>query len=226
MITVEPSHTAERRRLPIGAEAFSEAGGVSFRVWAPKRRDVEVVFEHGASENVRLPREVNGYFVGQSTSARAGMLYRFRLDGGETLFPDPASRYQPQGVHGPSQIIDPGAFRWTDRDWRGVGAAGQGLYGMHLGPVTPDGPWAAAERELPALKELGVTCLEVMPVNEFAGRWGWGYDGVQLFAPFHHYGSPDDMRRFIDRAHALGLGVILDVVYNHLGPDGNYLPQF
>jgi maltooligosyltrehalose trehalohydrolase len=116
-------------------------------------------------------------------------------------------------VHGASQVVDPNAFRWSDANWGGVDAAGQVLYEMHIGTFT-------------RLRDLGITCLEVMPVNEFAGRWGWGYDGVQLFAPYHYYGSADDMRRFIDRAHAVGLGVILDVVYNHLGPDGNYLGQF
>jgi maltooligosyltrehalose trehalohydrolase len=154
-----------------------------------------------------------------------GTLYKFRLDGGGT-FPDPASRCQPQGPHGPSQVVDPAAFAWTDRDWGGVGPAGQVLYEMHVGTFTNGGTWDAASRELPALAELGVTCIEMMPVADFAGTFGWGYDGVNLFAPTRLYGSPDDLRRFIDRAHAAGIGVILDVVYNHLGPDGNFLKEF
>ncbi|HSG39093.1 MAG TPA: malto-oligosyltrehalose trehalohydrolase, partial [Thermoanaerobaculia bacterium] len=141
-------------------------------------------------------------------------------------FPDPASRFQPEGPHGPSQVVDPSTFQWTDRDWRGVTREGQVIYEMHVGTFTPEGTWAAAARELPELADLGITVLELMPVAEFPGRFGWGYDGVDLFAPYHHYGEPDDFRRFVDQAHGAGLGVILDVVYNHLGPDGNYLKQF
>lgn len=219
------------RRLPVGAEAGP--GGVHFRVWAPRRRQVEVVFERGAGLEegpgrpvTGLAPEGNGYFSGTTAAAGAGDLYRYRLDGGEALYPDPASRFQPRGPHGPSQVIDPAAFLWTDRSWRGTGPEGQVLYEMHVGTFTPEGTWAAAARELPALAELGVTALEVMPVAEFAGRFGWGYDGVDLFAPYHGYGAPDDFRRFVDRAHTLGLGVLLDVVYNHLGPDGCYLREF
>src|SRR5205823_3386241 len=156
----------------------------------------------------------------------AGTRYRFRLDGEQALYPDPASRFQPDGVHGPSQVIDPGAFRWTDGAWRGAGLHGQVLYEMHVGTFTHEGTWEAAARELPELAAVGVTVLEVMPVAEFPGRFGWGYDGVDLFAPTRLYGTPDEFRRFVDRAHAAGLGVILDVVYNHFGPDGNYLKQF
>jgi maltooligosyltrehalose trehalohydrolase len=219
------------RRLPVGAEATP--GGVHFRVWAPGRQRVEVVFERAAGPGqdldlpvTRLASDEGGYFSGTAAAAAAGALYRFRLDGGEALYPDPASRFQPQGPHGPSQVIDPAAFPWTDRGWRGTGPEGQVLYEMHVGTFTPEGTWEAAARELPALADLGVTALEVMPVAEFAGRFGWGYDGVDLFAPTHLYGTPDDFRRFVDRAHALGLGVLLDVVYNHLGPDGCYLREF
>src|SRR5206468_11597027 len=125
-----------------------------------------------------------------------------------------------------SEIIDPAAFPWTDAGWPGVTPTGQVIYEMHVGTFTPEGTWAAAARELPALKDLGVTVVEVMPVADFAGTFGWGYDGVDLFAPTRLYGEPDGFRRFVDRAHELGLGVILDVVYNHLGPDGNYLKEF
>ncbi|HSV13153.1 MAG TPA: alpha-amylase family glycosyl hydrolase, partial [Tepidisphaeraceae bacterium] len=216
---------ASNRRMPIGAEALP-GGGVSFRVWAPGHRDVSVVFEDRSIAELPLAPESDGYFAGVSAEAGAGSRYRYRLDGEENFYPDPASRSQPDGPHGPSQVIDPTAFQWTDDDWPGVGAAGQVLYEMHVGTFTTEGTWAAAERELPALKELGVTCLEVMPVADFAGTFGWGYDGVNLFAPTRLYGSPDDFRRFVDRAHRVGIGVILDLVYNHLGPDGNYLTKF
>jgi maltooligosyltrehalose trehalohydrolase len=215
------------RRLPIGAEV-QPGGGVHFRVWAPKRRTVEVVLEGGpgAGAVVPLAREEGGYHAGFTPAAAAGTRYRFRLDGGDYFYPDPASRFQPDGPHGPSEVIDPSAFRWTDHDWPGVRLPGQVIYELHVGTFTEDGTWAAAERELPALADLGVTVVEVMPVADFPGRFGWGYDGVDLFAPHHLYGTPDDFRRFVDAAHRHGLGVILDVVYNHLGPDGNYLRQF
>jgi maltooligosyltrehalose trehalohydrolase len=196
--------------------------GVHFRVWAPRRRRVEVVIEGQA---VELKPEEAGYFSGFAAYAADGMRYRYRLDGGEQ-FPDPASRFQPDGPHGPSQIVDPGKFRWTDDGWRGVGLEGQVVYEMHIGTFTREGTWEAAIRELPELAALGITLLEVMPVADFSGRFGWGYDGVDVFAPTRLYGKPDDFRRFVDRAHASGLGVILDVVYNHFGPDGNYVKQF
>jgi maltooligosyltrehalose trehalohydrolase len=213
------------RRLPIGAEVVP-AGGVHFRVWAPARREVEVVFEGPSAKPVRLKREPDGYFSGFAPQAKAGDLYRFRLDGSDKLYPDPASRFQPDGPHGPSQIVDPNAFEWTDAAWPGIAPDEVVLYEMHVGTFTPEGTWAAAAERLPTLVELGITCLEIMPVADFPGRFGWGYDGVDLFAPTRLYGSPDDFRRFVDRAHSLGMAAILDVVYNHLGPDGNYLKEF
>jgi maltooligosyltrehalose trehalohydrolase len=209
------------RRVPIGAEV-QHGGGVHFRVWAPRRKSVHVVMDRS---DTALSHEGNGYFSGTIPSAAAGTLYRYRLDGGDA-FPDPASRFQPEGPHGPSQVVDPGGFPWRDSAWRGVSRHGQVLYEMHIGTFTREGTWQAACRELAALARLGVTLLEVMPVAEFPGRFGWGYDGVSLFAPAHIYGSPDDFRAFVDCAHAEGLGVILDVVYNHVGPDGNYLKEF
>ncbi len=219
-----------KRRLPVGAELLP-TGGVHFRVWAPRRKRVEVVLEGcpgwvGGPEQVELGPEGNGYFSGAVPSAGAGTLYRYRLDGGRDLYPDPASRFQPEGPHGPSQVVDPTLFPWTDEGWIGVTLEGQVIYEMHLGTFTREGNWEAASRELPELAAAGITLLEVMPVAEFHGRFGWGYDGVDLFAPTRLYGKPDDFRRFVDRAHAAGLGVILDVVYNHLGPEGNYLSLF
>jgi maltooligosyltrehalose trehalohydrolase len=216
------------RRLPVGAEVLPE-GGVHFRVWAPCRRCVEVVFENRQPnlEPVLLQEESDapGYFSGSIRVARPGMQYRYRLDR-ENLYPDPASRFQPEGPHGPSQIIAPNDFRWTDDSWPGVSLEGQVIYEMHVGTFTRPGTWEAAAGELAELAALGVTVLEVMPVADFPGHFGWGYDGVNLFAPTRLYGMPDDFRRFVDRAHGAGLGVILDVVYNHIGPDGNYFRAF
>ena len=195
-----------------------------FRVWAPRARELAVEIEGLAPE--RLQPEPEGYFSGAVLQAEAGMRYRFRLDGGERAYPDPVSRFQPDGPHGPSEIVDPASFAWTDREWCGTARENLVIYEMHVGTFTPEGEWAAAERELPGLAELGITCVEIMPVADFPGHFGWGYDGVDLFAPTRLYGRPDDFRRFVDRAHALGIAVILDVVYNHFGPDGNYLKCF
>jgi maltooligosyltrehalose trehalohydrolase len=212
-----------QRRLPVGAEV-QPSGGVHYRVWAPARKRLEVVLDGGAA--VALEPDSNGYFSGFAGAAGHGTRYRFRLDGGTDLFPDPVSRFQPEGPHGPSQVIDPSRFAWSDKNWRGVGLRGQVIYELHVGTFTRAGTWAAALKELPELAAAGITVLEVMPVADFPGKFGWGYDGVNLFAPTRLYGDPDDFRRFVDRAHAAGLGVILDVVYNHIGPDGNYLYQF
>jgi maltooligosyltrehalose trehalohydrolase len=217
-----------RRRHPIGAE-LQPGGGVHFRVWAPAAAALAVEWwaaaePAGARRAVALAREADGYFSGYVPEARAGARYVFRFDA-ERARPDPASRCQPEGPHGPSVVVDP-AFAWTDGAWRGVAPRDVVLYELHLGTFTREGTWAAAQAKLPELARLGITMLEVMPVAEFPGRFGWGYDGVDLFAPSRLYGTPDDARAFVDRAHALGLGVILDVVYNHFGPDGNYLREF
>jgi maltooligosyltrehalose trehalohydrolase len=209
------------RRLPVGAEVLS-TGGVQFRVWAPRCRKVEVVVD-GATEP--LAAEGAGYFSGTSRTARAGSLYRYRLDGGDA-FPDPASRFQPEGPHGPSQVVDPSAFRWSDGSWRGAALEGQVIYEMHIGTFTREGTWEAASRQLPELAATGITAVELMPVADFCGSFGWGYDGVNLFAPTRLYGAPDAFRAFVDRAHGAGVAVLLDVVYNHLGPDGNYLRAY
>jgi maltooligosyltrehalose trehalohydrolase len=172
-----------------------------------------------------LYAEPGGYFSG-ATQAAAGDRYQFRLDDGERLYPDPASRFQPEGPQGPSAVVDPAAFPWTDAAWPGVALKGQVIYELHVGTFTKAGTWSAAAEELSELAAAGITLVEVMPIAEFDGAFGWGYDGVDLFAPFHGYGEPDDFRRFVDRAHAAGVGVILDVVYNHLGPSGNYLGAY
>jgi maltooligosyltrehalose trehalohydrolase len=220
----------QSRRLPVGAEV-ARGGGVFFRVWAPKRARVEVVLEggpgaEGGSKTVELSKSADGYFEALAPGAGEGTLYRYRLDGRDGPFPDPASRYQPDGPHGPSRVVDPARFEWKDSGWKGASIEGQVVYEMHIGTFTREGTYAAAARELSALKETGITLIELMPVAEFPGRFGWGYDGVDLFAPTRLYGEPDDLRRFVAEAHAQGIAVILDVVYNHLGPDGNYLAQY
>ncbi len=208
----------------VGANVLSESGVTSFRVWAPKRKSVAVVFEDKRSP-ITLKSDANGYFSGRGEKVETGALYKFQLDGGEA-YPDPASRFQSNGPHSFSEVIDPTTFRWTDENWQGVKLPGQVIYEMHLGTFTEGGNWNSAAEKLEYLRDTGITLLEVMPISDFPGRFGWGYDGVQPYAPAHLYGRPDDMRRFVDRAHSLGIGVILDVVYNHLGPDGNYFSEF
>ena len=216
------SATAARRRLSAGVEMQGD-GSASVRVWAPACREVAFTLEGGAA--FPLEPDADGMFAGTVPGVCPGARYWFRLDGGN-LRPDPASRSQPDGPHGASAVVDPSAFRWTDAGWKGVEPRGQVLYEMHVGTFTREGTWAAAAAQLEALADLGVTTIEMMPVAEFAGRFGWGYDGVNLYAPTRLYGTPDDLRGFVDRAHAIGLAVILDVVYNHFGPDGNYLAEF
>jgi maltooligosyltrehalose trehalohydrolase len=211
----------------VGAEVLPK--GAHFRVWAPRCKKVEIVFEGPSGDwpaTLSLKAEKDGYFSGLAEGVGAGALYRFRLDDGDSLYPDPVSRFQPEGPHGPSQVIDPSTYPWRDASWGGLRTEGQVVYEMHIGTFTPEGTWEAAARELPELARLGITVLEVMPVADFPGDFGWGYDGVDLFAPTRLYGTPDDFRHFVDQAHEHRLGVILDVVYNHLGPDGNYLGKF
>jgi maltooligosyltrehalose trehalohydrolase len=205
------------------------SSGVSFRVWAPRRKRVSIVLvDEQGDARLRHPLESegDGYFGGLAADARAGDLYWFLVDDESKRYPDPASRFQPQGVHGPSQVIDWRAYGWQDGDWPGVKLRGQVLYELHIGALTSEGTWAAAMDRIAHLRDLGVTLIEVMPVAEFQGEYGWGYDGVYWYAPTRLYGNPDDFRAFVDHAHALGVGVILDVVYNHFGPTGNYLHAF
>lgn len=213
------------RRLPIGAEIVD--GGAYFRVWAPRRQRLAVVFEgEEAPAETALERNADGYFAGFVAGAAALMRYRLRLDDDERLYPDPASRFQPEGPFGPSQLIDPHSFIWRDDDWPGVQLPGQVCYELHLGTFTPEGTWEAATGQLGELAKIGVTLVEIMPVSDFPGKFGWGYDGVNLFAPSRLYGDPDAMRTFVDQAHRLGIGVILDAVYNHVGTVGDFLSEF
>jgi len=214
--------TPFQRRLPVGAELVGPSR-THFRVWAPPAHTVDVVIN--GADLVPLTREEGGYWSVDAAAAPRDR-YQFRIDADEKLYPDPASRFQPEGPHGPSEVVDPGAYAWGDQAWTGVTLEGQVIYELHPGTFTRDGTWAAAARELEELQRLGITVVELMPVAEFDGEFGWGYDGVDLYAPCHRYGSPDELRAFVDEAHRVGLGVILDVVYNHLGPSGNYLRAF
>lgn len=216
-----------KRIYPIGAELLPNDKGTHFRVWAPDHEAVDLVLENVAETPIRLPmkKEPKGYFSLTNAKAKEGTLYRYYLSNAEQGFPDPASRYQPHGPGGPSCVIST-AFDWKNKDWPGVEPYGHIVYELHIGTFTKGGTFAAAMKELPRLAELGITLLEIMPINEFPGHFGWGYDGVNLFAPTHLYGTPKDVKAFVDCAHGLGMGVILDVVYNHLGPEENRMIQF
>jgi maltooligosyltrehalose trehalohydrolase len=202
--------------------ASPAAGGVRFRVWAPGRRRVEVDF---GDRQVPLEPADDGIWSALVQGVGPGTRYRYRLDD-DGSYPDPYSRWQPEGVHGPSAVVDPAAYAWHDSDWRGLDTGGLVIYQCHVGTATPEGTFDSLIKQSPRLRALGVNAIEPLPVAEFPGTRNWGYDGVDLFAPGRVYGGPDALRRFVDAAHQHGLGVILDVVYNHLGPDGNYLRQF
>ena len=192
----------------------------AFAVWAPKPERVEVLLD---GQLHPMSRDGRGWW--RTTVAQEGTDYAFVLDGGEPR-PDPRSGWQPQGVHGPSRVVDHTAFRWTDDDWRGVPLEGSVLYELHVGTFTDEGTFDAAIERLDHLAALGISAVELLPCNAFAGRWGWGYDGVAWYAVHEPYGGPDGLKRFVDACHARGIGVVMDVVYNHLGPAGNYLPEF
>lgn len=201
--------------------------GAHFTVWSPEATSLDLVLAPGTADERRLPmtNDATGFWTVLVPDAVAGTRYQFCLNAG-FLTPDPYSRFQPEGVHGPSEVIDPTAFTWTDHAWPGLTAAGMVVYELHVGTMTDEGTFRSLIDQLPELKALGVTAIELMPVAQCPGRHNWGYDGVNLFAPSHTYGRPDDLRALVDAAHGLGLGVILDVVYNHLGPEGNYLGHY
>ncbi len=189
---------------------------MNFRVSASGRNKVEVVLKTDAGNETahQLHAEQNGYFS-KTIPADAGANYRYKLDSGSETYPDPASRFQPDGPFGWSQVID-SKFPWTDSTWHGCKLPGQIIYELHIGTFTREGTWKAAAAELNELATLGITVIEIMPVADFPGAFGWGYDGVNFFAPTRLYGSPDDFRSFVNSAHTLGIGVMaLDVVYNH-----------
>jgi maltooligosyltrehalose trehalohydrolase len=195
---------------------------MEFRVWAPRARSVDLDL---AGKPRALAKRDDGWWTLDVPEAKAGTDYAFRVDDSEPL-PDPRSPWQPEGVHGPSRTVDHSAFKWTDREWRGMHLPSGVLYELHIGTFSTEGTFDGAIKRLDHLVDLGVTAVEVLPVAEFSGDRNWGYDGVDLYAPHHSYGGPAGFKRFVDACHKRGLGVILDVVYNHLGPEGNVLSRF
>jgi maltooligosyltrehalose trehalohydrolase len=215
----------QRWALQAGA-TFLPGGGVRFRVWAPRCGHVAVrVVAPVPRDPVPLLGKRGGWFEAALEGLGPGARYSYVLDG-ERERPDPVSRSQPGGVHGPSEVVDPGAFRWTDAGWSGLPLAEMVIYEVHVGTFTPQGTFDAVIPRLAELRDLGVTAIELMPVASFPGERNWGYDGVHLYAPQQSYGGPQGLHRLVDAAHARGLAVVLDVVYNHLGPEGNYLAEF
>jgi maltooligosyltrehalose trehalohydrolase len=217
-------------RTAFGAEPEGE--GVRFRLWAPAASRTEVVVERDRDDDATyaiaafpMEREEGGWFHLWVPDLPPGALYRYRIDGGDR-FPDPASRFQPRGVHGPSQVVDPAAYHWLHPEWEGRPWSEAIFYELHVGTFTSAGTFEGVRERLDHLVELGVTVLELMPVAAFPGGRGWGYDGVFPFAPDRTYGSPDALKRLVDEAHGRGLMVFLDVVYNHFGPEGNHLHRY
>jgi maltooligosyltrehalose trehalohydrolase len=211
--------------LDIGASVV-ERGVVRFRVWAPFRKSVSVrVASQDNDKEIMLHRDQWGYFEGQAEGVREGECYLYLLDD-DLARPDPASRFQPEGVHGPSQIVDPLGFCWEDQGWKGVPLKELIIYELHVGTFTQEGTFESIIGHLGYLSDLGITAIELMPVSQFPGNRNWGYDGVYPFAPQNAYGSPQALKRLVNACHKEGIGVVLDVVYNHLGPEGNYLGSF
>jgi maltooligosyltrehalose trehalohydrolase len=222
---IESTQSKAGSRTLVGAECTPQ--GTYLRVWAPAHKRVEAVFYSPVEAAIEMEPEQGGYFsvLVPSNIGCPGARYKFRPDGGEA-YPDPASRWQPDGPHEASMVADCRNFAWTDDRWRGVRLEGQVIYELHVGTFSPEGTYQGVEERLQHLKDTGVTLIELMPINTFPGKFGWGYDGVNLFAPYPPYGTPDDLRHLINKAHEMGIGVILDVVYNHFGPDGNYVAQY
>ncbi len=211
--------------LQVGASCL-HGGGVRFHVWAPRCRSVAVhVVGPVPQEPAGMAPVGGGWFELTLETLREGARYVYVLDG-QRERPDPASRAQPDGVHGPSEVVDTGVFAWTDEGWRGLALRDMVIYELHVGTFTSEGTFDAVIPRLERLRDLGVTAVELMPVASFPGSWNWGYDGVALFAPQRTYGGPAGLQRLVDACHGAGLAVVLDVVYNHLGPEGNYLGEF
>ncbi|WP_200913698.1 alpha-amylase family glycosyl hydrolase [Devosia sp. Leaf64] len=198
--------------------------GVRFRLWAPVSAAVSLKI-YDLDLILPMQSQARGWYEVEVEEARPGMRYRFILENGQEV-PDPASRFQPEDVDGPSEIIDPRSYAWQDGAWRGRPWEEVIVYELHIGTFTPEGTFLAALGKLDHLIDLGITAIEIMPVGDFAGRWNWGYDGAHLFSPDHTYGRPEDLKALVDAAHGKGLSVFLDVVYNHLGPKGNYLQVY
>ena len=210
--------------MPFGADVLP-GGGVRFRLWAPRAAAIELCLDAAGEAPRALRPAADGWFETTVERAGRGTRYHYRVDG-TLCVPDPASRFQPGDVHGPSEVVDPGRFEWTDAAWRGHAWETLVFYELHVGTFTPEGTLAAAAARLDHLADLGVTALELMPLADFPGRWGWGYDGVLPFAPESWYGRPEDLKAFVQACHARRLAVFLDVVYNHFGPEGNFLHAY
>ncbi len=208
--------------MRFGAEVQADHG-VRFSIWAPAQASVKVAIDGAAPLPLRAGAE--GWHELTSAAAHPGSRYRFVLTDGSQV-PDPASRFQPEDVHGPSEVIDPLAYRWRDGRWAGRPWTEAVVYELHVGAFTPEGTFRAAIDRLEHLVALGITAIELMPVADFPGRCNWGYDGVLLFAPDATYGRPDDLKALVEAAHARGLMVLLDVAYSHFGPDGNHLSRY
>jgi maltooligosyltrehalose trehalohydrolase len=209
--------------MRLGANRLPD-GSWQFLLWAPNSRSVSINVVSSKQSLAMEPLD-RGYFRATANHLRPNSRYCFRLDDGRDL-PDPASRFQPEGVHGPSQIVDTNAFQWTDENWVGRALEGSIFYELHVGAYTPEGTFDALIPHLPKLVELGVTTVELMPIAQFPGVRNWGYDGVYEFAAQNSYGGPQSLQKFVNAAHSRGLAVALDVVYNHLGPEGNYLNAY
>ena len=212
-----------KHEMEFGAECLRD--GVRFRLWAPGATQVSLRLDSDSGTDVPMPSVAEGWFELRTPDAHVGSLYQFRIDS-DQLVPDPASRFQPEGVHGPSEVIDPQSYHWNDENWRGRPWEQAVLYELHVGTFTSEGTFAAAQKKLDYLADLGITAVELMPLSSFPGTRNWGYDGVLPFAPSSTYGRPDELKHFIDTAHSKNLMVFLDVVYNHFGPGGNYLPLY
>jgi maltooligosyltrehalose trehalohydrolase len=213
--------------MPFGATAAD--GGVHFAIWAPSAAwapSTSAATLEVDGRRLPMQRAAQGFFYCFDPDAAAGSRYAFRFHGVDVAVPDPASRFNPDGVHAPSEIVRPDDYEWRDGEWRGRPFCETVIYELHVGTFTPQGTYAAAAERLDYLASLGVTAIELMPLAATSGRWNWGYDGVLPFAPHAEYGRPDDLKRFVDAAHERGLMVLLDVVYNHFGPDGNYLGHY
>lgn len=221
-IHLNPGKMMQTTTLDLGAQVTEN--GVTYTIWAPDHRSAVAAVQSpdGERRRIELSRNFDGYFTGVDPTGRAGDLYTYSLDGAPGI-PDVASRFQPQGVTGPSQVVEANTFKWKSAKWERPAWCGHVVYELHVGTFTQEGTWARAVERLAHLKELGVTVVEVMPVAQWSGRWNWGYDGVFLFAPSRSYGTPDDFRAFVDACHVLGIAVMLDIVYNHIGPVGDYL---
>ena len=204
----------------------NEDGTAVWRVWAPSSASVRLVtLASERRQETEMTPEKRGYFVDRRSSADEGLRYVLKLADGRE-YPDPASRWQPEGVHRPSALFCPESYDWSDGGWRGVAREDLVIYELHVGAFTPEGVLGAIIARLPELAAIGVTAIELMPVAQFAGDRNWGYDGVYPYAVQNSYGGPRALQQFVDAAHQIGLAVILDVVYNHLGPEGNYLANF